>query len=265
MRIPWHIFMVFPFAITADNALDKETEFMQDLDTWMLSSGHWETFWSKTVRMLDGPLSFKKHTFKTEKDYFASKYVRKKALNDLFNQYNVDNVYKSQNLKWFNIETNPKTKLKIKENKRKFKYKWPNIPKQNDRIEDDKKDWRSPLTLKVFNEMNELNKSYFLSAALYSPQRNLITPTFLSTAQSVARNGPYGVKKDDHRDDKKEEQQDVSLALGDTLHTQSNKRKKDKRKTKQRIRNQPKRQKKSVQSRRCNGCNAQSSCGCEGE
>eukprot|EP01083_Nonionella_stella_P175710 612691_1 len=34
-----------------------------------------------------------------------------------------------------NIETNPKTKLKIKENKRKFKCKWPNIPKQNERID----------------------------------------------------------------------------------------------------------------------------------
>eukprot|EP01083_Nonionella_stella_P119220 356286_1 len=92
--------MIFPFAITSDNALDKETEFMQDLDTWMLSSGHWETFWSKTVRMLDGSLSFKKHTFKTKKDYFASNDARKRALNDLFNQYNVENVYKSQVLKW---------------------------------------------------------------------------------------------------------------------------------------------------------------------
>merc|ERR1712176_1251252 len=153
--------MIFPFDRPSINEI--EMEFMQDLDTWLASSGHWDSFWAKTVRLLDGSLIFKK--------------------------YNVTNVT-SQKLKWVNIDTNTKSKLKIKDNGTKYKFKWPKIPKQNNN--NDGIDWRLPLTLKFFTTLNEPHKSYFLTSALYSPQKNLIAPTFETTAQSAAKNGPYG-------------------------------------------------------------------------
>merc|ERR1712154_307388 len=66
------------------------------------------------------------------------------------------------------------------------------IPQKNAPFSED---WRLPLTLKFFTTLNEPHKSYFLTSALYSPQKNLIAPTFETTAQAAAKNGPYGAKK----------------------------------------------------------------------
>merc|ERR1712013_133087 len=166
---------------------------MQDLDTWLSGSGHWDSFWSKTVRLLDGSLSFKKYHFASLREYFDASNARKTSLDALFAQFNVERVGTSQSLKWVNIDSNHKAKLKIKDGGKKLKFKWPSIPQKNAPFSED---WRLPLTLKFFTSLSEPHKSYFLTSALYSPQQNLIAPTFETTAQSAAKNGPF-VKNDD--------------------------------------------------------------------
>ena len=169
---------------------------MQDIDTWLHDSGHWESFWNKTVRLLDGSLSFKKNSFISLQDYFQVNKLRMNAIDEQFAQFNVPNI-KSQKLKWVNIDTNTKAKLKIKDsiNAKKYKFKWPQIPQERSdgtNEIDYGQDWRLPLTLKFFNSLNEPHKSYFLTSALYTPEKNLIAPTFETTARGAAEKGPIG-------------------------------------------------------------------------
>merc|ERR1712244_64635 len=84
------IIMIFPF--DQPSISEKEIEFMQDLDTWLLSSGHWESFWSQTIRLLDGSLSFSKHHFLSRSHYFEQSKARQNALDDLFEKFNVEKV-----------------------------------------------------------------------------------------------------------------------------------------------------------------------------
>eukprot|EP00483_Globobulimina_turgida_P002015 UN02017 len=189
------IFMIFPMDIYAHEISNKEIEFMQDLDTWLASSGHWEIFWNKTIPLLDRSLSFKKNAFNSLTDFYEKNNFRQKLLNDLFNKFNVPNINSESKHKWINIDTNPKSKLKIKDRNlsKKYKFRWPNIP--NNSSGEAGEDWRLPLTLKVFDDLSEPNTSYFLTSALLSPQKNLIAPTFEATAQSAYKHGPFAAVK----------------------------------------------------------------------
>eukprot|EP01084_Bolivina_argentea_P101399 181799_1 len=54
-------------------------------------------------------------------------------------------------------------------------------------------DWRLTFTLKIFDYLSEPDVSYWLTCALFSPEKNLIAPTYEMTAQSAYKYGPYAV------------------------------------------------------------------------
>ena len=177
---------------------------------------------------MDGSLSFKKNTFESLSDYFDANKSRINAIDEVFSQFNVPNI-KSQKLKWVNIDTNTKTKLKIKEiNGKKYKFKWPKIPQQG-ASNDDGQDWRLPLTLKFFNSLNEPHKSFFLTSALYTPEKNLIAPTFETTAQAAAKSGPFD-KQSKHKQDASDDI--LSNMVADADYKQMDREKKSRKKKK---------------------------------
>ncbi len=190
------IIMLFPIDIFSTQINTKEKEFMDDLDTWLHSSTHWDRFWNKTIPLLGKSLSFKKNIFDSMEDYFNGNNNRINNLNELFSTFNVPNINR---LKWINIDTNKKSKLKLRDitfNNKKYKYKYPHIPIYNNNYNGiyEKEDWRLTLTLKVFDYLTEPNTSYFLTCALFSPEKNLCAPTYEMTAQSAYKYGPFSAQ-----------------------------------------------------------------------
>ncbi|ETO11910.1 hypothetical protein RFI_25466 [Reticulomyxa filosa] len=149
--------IVMVFSFDAADVSEREHKFMKDLAQWMESSGHWQALWKRTLRVLDYAL----HNYKKNR---------------------------KMSLTWTCVDTEVNSKLKFEgERLFKFGYKWPYLPV--DGIGHGQ-DWRVQMISKLFTILDEPHRSYFLTAALNTPNRNLMPKDFEEIAKKTVQNGP---------------------------------------------------------------------------
>ena len=182
------VWIVYPFDVSPENIPRKEEIFLEGLEDWVANTPHWQTFWEKTVRMLDHSLDFKHSKnvkIKSIDDYFTHYRARIQELQDLYVDFNIPGINNPE-LKWLPIDTNVKCKFKDKTIKPHKKFKWPNIPVTDGGLG---QDWKVQLYLKLLQQLKEPYRSYFMVSAMSTPKKNLVAKPFESEFKRTVEQG----------------------------------------------------------------------------